>query len=148
VFETVKNQWRSAAMRAGGAVAALLVVLGAGIGVAAPAAAGDQYTCPGYSSCTWKNLRYETGQTSFQSYIRDFAQWDGYDNTATSLWNNGYQCTSQYFQYAGYTSDAGTRTLRFVRGSGTTDLRNYQFRDNGASWNDRISSGRFLISCT
>ncbi|MFD2792663.1 hypothetical protein ACFS27_03785 [Promicromonospora vindobonensis] len=150
------TRWSRAKGRGAGALAALLLLSGTGL-FGAPSVSASTSDCANGFSCTWINETWSGGRTQFEFNIYNFAAWEGYDNSASSVYNHGRECYVYYYQYKGYTSEDGLdndgkaeylRVPLHASGELIAALRHVPFDPgSGRHWDNRISSGRFDPNC-
>ena len=133
--------WTSTRRRIAAVLSTLLMAMGIAVASSVPASA-EPNDCPHYYACTWIDYGANGGMTKFEYSIADFGAWTGYDNSASTAYNFGASCNAVYYQYRNYTSNSG-RKLSLNVGRYISDLRYQFFGSDGATWDNRISSGRF-----
>lgn len=148
-MKTSVEPWSRARKRAVAALSAMALMLGVAFGaavVAAPSASAAVASCPAGQSCTWINTNYEGGRSQFEFNIRDFSAWAGYDNSASSTYSNGQNelCQANYYDLKDYDNAGLYAPLFHVPGAKKPNLSNYPRGNDGLTWNNAISSGKFV----
>lgn len=120
--------------------AGALVIAGVGVGAAPANAAAD--ACDSGAFCLWYGADFP-GVPSGGEYQSSTSVYVVTANdTASSIYNRGNSCNIRYYEDVNY----GGRNEGLTRGSLVSDLRSVllPFPGVGQTWNDRISSHKFV----
>jgi hypothetical protein len=111
---------------------------------AGPAVAQDT-SCAGGDLCFWVNTNKGgakgrvSGNNTSWSWAQGQCSSGTWNNCASSIQNNGNNCTVNVFEDAGY----GGHRLTLTRGTYISDLSGYWITYPFDSWNDDIQSNRW-----
>jgi len=140
---TTHKRWRRGAALVMATIAGTLMVL---IGTAPAQAAPSG--CASGALCAWEDENYLTNSTTVHAsffgnnqHWSDFAQSacqsGNWNDCASSIFNNGTQCTAHVYWDAGF----GLPRINVPRGTGYAQLD--QNMPDGRNWNDKISSNNW-----
>lgn len=133
-----KKWWKHPMKGLAGMLAALVMMLGVGIGGAVPASAAE--ACPGKYACAYENKNWHNGGGDWAAFAEKIPNFKNYsmNDRASSVYNNGNDCAARFYQNSYY----GGEELHVPKGKGYSDLS--KLRMGFRTWEDKISSGRFF----